>query len=396
MPFLCALLLGSQRPRLNRLPAAWRRHAPALALLLGLALLGLTPHARAQEPTPGVAVPGSPAPAPPPGATSSGQVPPAREAAPPPGEAPPSTPEATGTPAQASAPAAAASSSSGPLAFFLVVVLSLFGYHLFTSFSLNGRIDRLEDLLRRSRLGAPEREGLVPFSWDTVLRSLDSGLPFLPGVPLPRPGLVLLGVDTPELGRALLTRVAWTVLKDPELAVVAITRSMGPDELGRRLLSLEAGRDWSTLGAEERQALLGRSARTLERYERSLFTLTDLALTPRQLFGACQEILAEAELGGLLVDGLEVLAPEGGEAFDPVDHLRLLAARCHVPVFLAVPRESDTWRQRAGSARFLAVAEVTEQAGEGTAVAFERFPGTLPAETLLLERASSAPVEAGA
>lgn len=264
--------------------------------------------------------------------------------------------------------------AGGSMAFFLVVVLCLFGYHLFTNYSLNARIDRLEELVRRGGLrGSPERADLVPFSWDTVLRSLDAGLPFLPGVKLPRPGLVLIGVRSAEATAPLLARIAREVLQDPELVVVAATRSLGAEELGRRLLSLEAGQDWRTLGREQRDELLRKSSRDLDRYERSLYCMTDLVLSPAQLFETCQELLRDGELGAVLLDGLEVLVPEEDEGLpELLDRLRTLAVRCHVPVHILVPVGSAAWTLRDDAERFMAVAEA-EPGGER--VSFHRFPG---------------------
>src|SRR5690606_32957226 len=157
-------------------------------------------------------------------------------------------------------------------------------------------------------------DDLVPFSWDAVIRSLESGLPFLGGVRLPRPGLVLVGVRPADLRPAVLANLARTVLEDPELVAVAVTRSLGQEELGRRLLSLEAGRDWSTLGAAEREEVVKRLGKTMERYERSLYCMSDLVLTPRQLFDTCQELLAEGEHGAGLLVWLAELA--GGDIAD--------------------------------------------------------------------------------
>lgn len=269
---------------------------------------------------------------------------------------------------------ATSTGTGGSMAFFLVVVLCLFGYHLFTNYSLNARIDRLEELVRRGGLrGSPERADLVPFSWDTVLRSLESGLPFLPGVKLPRPGLVLIGVRSAETTPLLLAHISREVMQDPELVVVAATRSLGAEELGRRLLSLEAGQDWRTLGSEQRAELLRRSSRDLERYEKSLYCMTDLVLSPAQLFETCQDLLREGELGAVLLDGLEVLAAEEGEGLpELLDRLRTLAVRCHVPVHLVVPVGSAAWTARDDGERFLAVAEAEPG---GDRVSFQRFPG---------------------
>lgn len=265
---------------------------------------------------------------------------------------------------------ATATSSGSSMAFFLVVVLCLFGYHLFTSYSMNARIDRLEELVKKA--GPAERAELVPFSWDSVLRSLESGLPFLPGVKLPRPGLVLIGVRSAETTPPLIASIAREVLQDPELIVVAATRSLGAEELGRRLLSLEAGQDWRTLGPEQREELLRKSSRELERYERSLYCMTDLVLTPAQLFETCQELLRDGELGAVLLDGLEVLVGEEGEGLpELLDRLRTLAVRCHVPVHLVVPVGSAAWATREDGERFLAVAEAEPS---GDRVSFQRAP----------------------
>lgn len=294
------------------------------------------------------------------------------------------------------------SSSTGLVAFFLVVTLGLFGFHLFTSHGLNARLDRLEDVVRQQGGDLRERDRLVPFSWDAVLRTLEGGLPFLPGTRLPRPGLVLTGVATPDLQPAVLTNLAHGVLQDPELLALAVTRCLGPDEMGRRLLSLESGRDWRTLGPEERRAVLEGTARNLQRYERSLYCMTDLVLSPRQLFDTCQDLLKDGELGAVLLDGLDVLvSEEEGAAGELLEYLRLLAARCHVPVHLVVPVDSPLWEVRDEPGLFMAVVELPPLAGDLVNVVFHRFPGAPPQLDLRLDPVSGRlapvqPVPAGA
>lgn len=360
------------RPGWTAPGSPWRKAGRALRILLLvlLALLVLAPGVRAQQPPDG---------APPPPSGADGPLPAM------PGDVPD---EATRTSSSAQG------SGSGALAFFLVVVLGLFGYHLLSNHALNARIDRLEELVRRGGLGG-SRKDLVPFHWDTVLRCLEGGLPFLPGASLPRPGLVLLGAPSEALARDLLANLARTVLQDPELVVLAATRRMGPDELGRRLLSLEAGRDWRTLGAQEREALVRGSARDLERYERSLYCMTDLALTPQALFAACQDLLVEGEVGAVLLDGEDVLAPEG-DRLDRLDRLRLLAARCHLAVYLVVTLDSQAWKAREREGLFTAVAELSPPAGGKARLAFQRFPGPAPELTLRVDPVSGllAPGEA--
>ncbi len=277
---------------------------------------------------------------------------------------------------------------TGTVAFFLVVVLCLFGFHLFTSHGLNSRIDRLERMARKAS-GSREGDELVPFSWDAVLRNLEGGAPFLPGVTLPRPGVVLVGVSQPELIPILLANLSHCVLQDPELAVLAVTRSLGADELGRRLLSLETGRDWRTLGPEARRSLLQGTARGLQRYERSLFCMTDLAVSPRQLFEACQDLRKEAEMGAVLLDDPGVLVGEPDlPEIGILDHLRLLAARCHVPVYLVVPLDSPAWQAREEFDSYVAIAEIPPVVEGRLGLRFHRFPGSAPELELRLDPAS--------
>lgn len=363
---------STPRLRSGRAVLASLGRAALSLLLLAFLVLALAPGALAQ--------------APPPSDGSSGL----RDGATMPGGGdPPAADGPASMPAEASAAQAQGRSGASNTAFFLFVALGLFGFHLFTTHGVNARIDRLEELLRRSGLGSRERDELVPFSWDAVLRSLEAGHPFLPGLSLSRPGLVLVGVASPDLEPLVLVNVARTVLADPELVVLAVTRRLGPDELGRRLLSVESGRDWRTLGSQERQALLQGTARELQRYERSLFCMSDLVLTPRQLSETCQELVKEGELGAILLDGLEVLAPEEDLPLgDLLDHLRLLAARCHVPVHLVVPTSSPVWEARRESGGFLAVAEVQPPADGAVRVLFHKFPGGLPECSLRLDPAS--------
>jgi hypothetical protein len=127
----------------------------------------------------------------------------------------------------------------------------------------------------------------------------------------------------------------------------------------------------------------------LQRYERSLFCTTDLALAPHQLYEACQDLRKEAELGAILLDdpGMLVGDPDQPDV-SILDYLRLLAVRCHVPIHLVVTLDSPVWQARENSELFLVVAEVKPVVEGQVRICFQQFPGLLPELALRLDAVS--------
>lgn len=279
------------------------------------------------------------------------------------------------------------------LVFCLAVALWLFGYFLFTNYGINNRIRRLEEAVRNGVGGTRERDELVPFSWNSVLRSLTDGFVLLPGLRLRRPGLVLLGVDGGvELRGNVVSNVAYNVMQDPELVVLCVTHEFGVDDVGRRILSIEAGSDWRKLEHREREDALQKCNHKLECYERSLYCMSDLVLTPRQLYNTCQEVLKDGDIGAIITDGLDVFVGEEDDSLEVLlEQLRLVAARCHVPVCVVVPEDSDTWNKLSYREIWSAVASL--RADQDSSVLrgdFSVFPGALPEVSWLYNRESGA------
>lgn len=270
-------------------------------------------------------------------------------------------------------------------AFFLVVVLCAFGYFLFSNYEINARIDKLAEQVN---LHNEERDvdKLVPFSWNSVLRNLEGGIEILPNLRIARPGLVLLGaksednsgLSVKEVIKALEVNCAGTVLYDPELSVIVASDFFVSDELGRSILSLEAGRDWRNLTNEERENVLRRHSRSLERYERSLFCLNELTVSPSKLFSCCRELLKECDIGAIVLDNLTLFSnDEGEEQADLLERLRLIAVRCHVPIMIIMDAETDAWKNIAESDYITACGIITAHAGNCFTAEFTKFPGAI-------------------
>ncbi len=268
-------------------------------------------------------------------------------------------------------------------AFFLVVVLCAFGYFLFSNYEINARIDKLSD---QARLRNEERDidELVPFSWNSVLRNLEGGLEVLPNLRIARPGLVLIGASsgnnsglTPkETIKVLEVNCAGTILADPELSVIVASSFFGADELGRSILSLEAGRDWRKLTNEERESVLRRHSRSLERYERSLFCLSELYVSTSELFSYCRELLKECDIGAIVIDNLSLFNSDGCEENpDVLERLRLIAVRCHVPIIIIIDADSDSWKTYAESGLMTASGVISADEGNYFTAEFTKFPG---------------------
>lgn len=268
----------------------------------------------------------------------------------------------TAVPVPAREAGAPASGGAGGLAgFLLVVVLGFFGYHLYSSYRLNARMDRLE---------GGEAPVLVPFSWDPVVRGLESGFPILSDLRLPRPGLVLVGTPGEPPAQELRARILRTLLSDPaRVALFAGPRSRA-GEVARRLLGLEAGVEGEGPVGEAWEALQDRLGSVLDRYEESLFLVTDPQADAGALAAVSRELeRREGEVAGILVDP-DHFSPEG-----LLEDLRQVAFRAHAPVVIVLPTEHPLWEQgRDGSPAACAVVEFREQDG-GWAPTFHRFPG---------------------
>ena len=260
------------------------------------------------------------------------------------------------------APVARTSGGGSGTTFLLVVMLALFGLYLYNNQGLNARISRLEAALRGGAGRTRERDELVPFSWNSVLRSLEGGFAVLPGLVLPKPCVMLIGVEAEGkennaavVGRLriLAANVVRSVLQDPELAVLAVMRHVGSCELGNQLLTMLGSRPWQELSEADRQNLLRSHGKELEHYEKTLYCLNDLVLTPTQLYQTCQELLVSGDLGAILLDDLSVLVPDEHLSQDNenaaemrrdiCEALRLLAVRCHVPICVLTGVGSTTW-----------------------------------------------------
>ncbi len=265
--------------------------------------------------------------------------------------------------------------------FLLIVMIALFGLYLYSNNSTNSRLNRLEASLRGGAGYRRERAELVPFSWDAVLHSLNGGFSLLPGLVLPSPCLFLLGIENKEniaeYRQQLVANLVNTVLQDPEFMTIAVLRHMGSTELGHQLLSQIGGSNWDEMDDSQRQEMLRHCGKDLEHIEKSLYCLSDLVLTPDQLYQTCQEVLETGDLGAVIIDDLAAIVPDeylstanDGEAnrhFDTAEFLRLLSSRCHTPLCLVTEIDSPTWTYLCDRDAIGALARLRWSEGEVTA-----------------------------
>lgn len=274
---------------------------------------------------------------------------------------------------ETAAPGAVATGAPAPsnatLIFFLVVFLCLFGYHLFTSYNLNSRLDRLEERLARHGSSRPlEPKDLLSFSWEGILEERARKPSLLAGDLLKvKPGLVLLGLPGCALLTAVCANAAKHLLDEDDAAILVVTRTVGGVELGRALLSLESGKSWASLDTALREKAVKEMAGAIARYEGSLFHLTELAATTGQLYEFCLKALEEKDLRAIVLEEDALVRDEGESVDDFLETLRLIALRCHVPlVVCAFPKdESSLWHGRdAHGEKFAAVASLEEEGAQ--------------------------------
>lgn len=292
------------------------------------------------------------------------------------------------TPAVAETAAAEAAAPSTGL-FVLVACLCLFGYLMFSNYTLGARIERLEDDLRKGR-GEPGE--LSPFSW-SVLQGAYDPLPFLGNsLAVTRPGLYLVGARDPALVPTLAANIIQQLMGRDDLAVILVSQRISQDELGDMLLSLEAGVAWDSLDRAEQDRLLHRMERDLRRYEEQLWLVGDLDWSPDTLFA--QVVRLQENLKGpaaLLVDDPRALQNADGDGL--LDRLRLVSQKASLPVFLLVPSLENgafTRWQTVAAERFVAILEFERPAdgSESLPVHFIRYPEAPPQAVFELNAAT--------
>lgn len=291
----------------------------------------------------------------------------------------------------ASAPAfaeAGDAATAQPMALFvLIATLCLIGFITFSSFAVNGRIDRLESSLRSSRPDSPAREP-VPLSWDRVLQSLDTRLPLLgDSLVVTRPGLYLVGAPEAGLLTTLQANVVHQILTSEDVSLLFVSSRVGQDLLGQMLLSLEAGQAWERLEQDQQDQVLRRIKARLRKYETSLYFAQDPESPLPSQIAALQD--ASDDLAAVLLDDPSSLHEEGADRV--LDGLRDAARRAGLPVLLFMPSQESgafTRLQTVAADRFEAILEFERGAEQGISVRYLRYPGTPPQADFSLQNDS--------
>jgi len=296
-----------------------------------------------------------------------------------PGQGMPQGGERSSSPAEA-APQATAGGATSPatLVFFLVVILCLFGYHLFSTYTLNSRIDRLEEALRKDLPGRTAGgDDLLAFSWDGILDDMDRRQSLLPGDILKVvPGAALLALPDYPRFLAFAANALKHCIRDDGAAALFLAATLDEREIGRALLNLETGKDWLALDTAEREKLADSLEEAIGAYEEHLFVQTCAASTPQQLYDFCLRILEREDLRLILVEEAALLEAGGQGDAGKLDVLRLIGRRCAVPlVICTIPGHGGTlWESReALRDRLSLLAEVTAVDG-GLALHVEKSP----------------------
>jgi hypothetical protein len=179
-------------------------------------------------------------------------------------------------PAQASS--TYASWQTGLPAFDLVAVLILLGYLTYLGYSLHSRIDLLQPgRLEASPTAAAEEPAVQAFSWDAALATPTHAIRLLgEATDLGASGIHVLAGARGTVAQALITNLVFEAVRSEGGRVLFVSTRTGMDELGQRLLCIESGQAWSTLGRVEQDALLRQLEPKLLRYQEQVQVLADL------------------------------------------------------------------------------------------------------------------------
>ena len=228
------------------------------------------------------------------------------------------------------------------LIVILAVLLCLCGYLALSHRAMRVRLAEISDSVGEQ---GPTRSRLSFFSWD--LMEIEEGLPVLgEGLFIRRCGVYLMGAPDRSLLETLEANIIFQLLSLEDLAVIFVSRRTGPQQLGRRLLSLENGGTWEGLNAHERRRAWGRMRRELQRYESSLYLLQEFTWGPESLLEACEQVSRSHDVGAILVDDSDIGSGSDADVTEFLERLRLIANRYGAPIFLLMPMQSTEEKAR--------------------------------------------------
>lgn len=278
------------------------------------------------------------------------------------------------------------------LIVILAVLLCLCGYLAISHRAMRARLAEISDALDEA---GPVGGRLAPFSWD--LMEIEEGLPLLgEGLTIRRCGVYLVGTPDRSLLETLEANIIYQLLSVEDLALIFVSRRTGPQQLGRRLLSLENGGTWEELNAHERRRAWGRMRRELQRYESSLYMLQEFTWGPESLLEACEQVRRSQDVGAILVDDSEIGSGSDAEVTEFLERLRLIANRYGAPIFLLMPMQSSEEKARWQSLQGLAgerVQGILEFEGPGEdgrrlRIRYVKYPEASPASSFELNVAT--------
>jgi hypothetical protein len=278
------------------------------------------------------------------------------------------------------------------------VTLCLFGYHLFSTYTMNARIDRLEEILRSDSRGrTPTREDLLSFSWEGILDDMDRNQSLLPGDVLKiAPGVALIAIPDYSLFLTISANFLRHCIRDDAAGALFLSPTFGEREIGRALLTLESGKDWGALPVEEREKIADSMADAVGAYEERLFQQTGMKSTPHQVYEFCLGILEREDLRLVVGEEGALYEPDRDTPGGIAEMLRIIALRCSLPIviFAFTGDERSLWHARESLASEISLLARVE-AGDGKiSVRVEKSPFQEKDSTLTLERPSGALVSA--
>ena len=264
--------------------------------------------------------------------------------------------------------------------FMLIGFIFVFGYLMYSSYTLNSRIDRLDASLASLPVGdgaAPATH--EPFSWDPALSQGRNELTlFGEELPLSVTGLHLVTTPEPELTATIATNLVCRSIALDSTHVIFASSTTSMEALGQRILSLEAGVSWNKLPMQEQDRHLRRLSTTLARYQSHLHLVTDLEPSADAIHSAVQAVLKN-DPGAYVVVVLEDPNPLHGSELPTawLERLRNVSAKGHAPV-LTVSTVDDAsqvaaWQSAAGEGvKSIVTARFADESRVGLAVDFVR------------------------
>jgi hypothetical protein len=281
--------------------------------------------------------------------------------------------------------AATESARNAPL-FTLIAFLCLFGYLIFNNHLINSR---LQQMSRGVSTEAEPTGAAAPFAWDDIGDDAAAVPLFGERVTISRSGLYLVASSDDSLLTTLAANMIYQALAVEDVTLLYVSQRMARDELGRSLLSLEAGASWEQMAAAQRSRTRRKLQAELEKYETNLFALEEMDWTPDRLFAAWQQLKGAGQsVAAILVDDPSLVRLPEARHVEIFDRLRLLSVKCGVPVFVLASTAASI--QATAGDRLTGVLEVelSSPNSKGLVVSFIKYPEAPPTASFELDSAS--------